>query len=186
MRRREPPNGAAGCAAPTPPKCGPGAANPTHSLSGVFGCPAALVSALPGPPIMAAWSALPAGRRITKSARAVTGATVSTSHRPSRLSHRWPGYGKVKGRSPGAPVARRLGVTAPARRVVCDRDFFRETPDERQAARAGVGSWEHFPRGMWLQGLYGRDRLRLTGWEPSCEIERDQAYVPRAGYGGGR
>src|SRR5690349_19055580 len=28
--------------------------------------------------------------------------------------------------------------------------------------RAGVGSWEHFLRGMWLQGLYGRDRLRLT------------------------
>ena len=46
-----------------------------------------------------------------------------------------------------------------------------------QPAQAGAGSWEHFVRDAWLQGLYGRDRLRLTGWEPSCEIERDQADV---------
>src|SRR5215831_10276586 len=29
-------------------------------------------------------------------------------------------------------------------------------------AATRAGSWEHFLRGVWLQGLYGRDRLRLT------------------------
>jgi hypothetical protein len=220
MRRRGPPNGAAGCAVPTPPKqraqplgrwwpashAGESAAvaagaaccrsatapqpavlargdDPPEPPAGrggrrcllPLGNRAAARSASPGgrppgtpagPPrrwslsagprtagrretvagmpretsIMAAWSALPAGLRTTKSARAVTGATASTSHPSSRPSRRWPGYGRADSATPLGPLWRwRPGVTTLWLRVVSDRDFFGKLP--MSAKRRGQ-SWD--------------------------------------------
>jgi hypothetical protein len=79
--------------------CCCGAANPDPGLP---------TGRLPETLIMAAWSALLAGPRITRSARAVTGVIASTSHRASRPSHQWPGSGRVscsaRGAAPGTPA----------------------------------------------------------------------------------
>ena len=120
---------------------------------------------------MGAWFAVPAGVSITKSAEVVTGAIVSTSRQPGRLSRPWAGSARAdRARAGVLPEGLLREYSAPAAsRPLLSRATGREEDwPSGNISRKLCGSW-------LLQSTWERIDNRQQALAVSNEAARVQA-----------